>query len=139
MSESCFNNVSITSQNFKTKKQGNLIKIYSSNEFPDAQCEETLQNPEIGLIRTEKYVFESKILKLKQESYKNLKEEFNIPNENNFLIEFTYSNKTEISIRQNEDSLNEVSSKEVFAKLIPVTYINQDAEIGIGHFRVLIW
>ena len=123
--------------NFVVKPEGTLNKIYSSNSFPlGASCINTGQT--IGLIRTEKYVFESKIVELMNNydlDYGELKNSFNIPAVNDFDISFSDSEGMEIEPAKNL----EIPATDVFAKEVPVTYVSKNAEIGVGYLRILIW
>jgi len=126
-------------ENYIVKNLGEIIKIYNSNELFNTEqttCTEgSIPQNDVGLIRTNNYVFETKILELKEKNYDTLKEDFNIPDINDFKINFTYSNATEIEIQ----GIKEIPPTDVFAELIPVTYVDKDANIEIGYFKVIVW
>lgn len=118
---------------------GGLIKIYISNELalPKFSC-----NPpskyEIGLVRNETYVLKSKVLKLNksyEDYYDDVKENFKIPETNDFEFSFLNSNKETII----KISKKEIPQTEVLAELIPVVYLTNDAEIKNGYIKVVLW
>jgi hypothetical protein len=116
-----------------------FFKIYHSNEFEEVSnvgenpCD--LKNYEKGLIRTSKYVFETKIIDLMNEyenNYETLKEELKIPLGSEFNFGFTYSNKTLITIEKN-------ISTNIYAVEIPVQYVDKESNILLGSINIRIW
>ena len=121
------------------KMDNGLIKIYLSDEF---QSQEFLCNPqdkyEIGLVRTQKYIFYSKILELNESydlNYETLKSEFGIPETNDFEFSLLDINKNSII----KTATKEIPSTEVLAELIPVIYFDEDLEIENGYIKVILW
>ena len=135
-SSGCTKIDNLNMQNVITKQEGNLLKIYSSKEFPSNsfQCSTGYK---IGLIRKEKDVFEKNLLNLIDNyniDYEGLKKYFNIPEENNFEFSFIYSNQTEIKTQSKD-----IPTTDVFAKRIPITYITNEAEKEIGGINIIVW
>lgn len=138
-SSDCAEIDSLNIENYKTNKTGNLLKIYSSDSFP-ANTFPCAAPPgyKIGLIRPQNYVLESKFLKL-NESYSNnydfLKENFGIPNSNDFEFSLLDINENAII----KPVPKEIPPEEVLAKLISINYLNENVEIKSGYLRVVLW
>ncbi len=138
-SKSCSDINGLIGKNIFSENNG-LIKIYSSDEFSTNtfQCIDPLKEYEIGLIRSQNYILESKILKL-NESYKDnyltLKTDLGISESNDF--EFSFLDIDEIPII--ETKFKETPSTEVLAELVPVIYLTKDAEIKNGYIKVVLW
>jgi len=138
-SNDCSNINGLIGKNIFLENNG-LIKIYSSNEFSsnNFQCDST-KKYKIGLIRTQKYIFQSRILKLNQsyvDNYETLKSEFGIPKTNDF--EFSFLDDSKISITEAKFK-KEIPSTETLAELIPITYFNENSEIENGYIKVILW
>ena len=132
------NNLNI--ENYISKPEGNFLKIYSSNEFQSNyfSCAPPL-GYKIGLIRNQKYIFQSKILKLNQsyeDDYETLKSEFGIPETNDF--EFSFLDDSKIPITEAKFK-KEIPSTETLAELIPIIYFNENLEIENGYIKVILW
>ena len=125
--------------NFKAKTKNGIIKFYISNEFSNSDsCQDYSNEYELGLIRTQKYVFQSKILKLNksyEDDYEYLKKYFGIPETNDFEVSLLNINKSSI-IKINS---KETPQTEVLADIIPVTYFNKTSEIENGYLKVVLW
>lgn len=140
-SKSCSDVIGLIGKNIFSEENG-LIKIYSSDEFlsNNFQCDST-ETYEIGLIRSQDYILESKFLKLNKsysEDYSALKEDFGIPESNDF--EFSFLNIDEIPII--ETKYKETPPAEVLAELIPIIYLkenNGNAEIKNGYIKAVLW
>ena len=134
----CSNIRSLSSKKVKTIKDDVFFKFYFSDEFTnDFQCDAT-KDYEIGLVRTQNYILESKILKLNENynvDYNNLKNNLGIPEANDFEFSFLDDSKVIIT----EAKSKETPPTEVFAELVPINYLNKDAEIKTGYLRVAIW
>lgn len=136
----CISNSLASGKNYTIISKDSFHKVYISDEFNESSIP-LCQNwgiDEIGLIRTENHVFETKILELNKtyyESYKTLKKYFNIPEVNDFEFSFLKGNKTLIV----EAKFKEIPPTDVFAELIPVTYVNKNANIEIGYLKVVLW
>ena len=129
---------SLNIKNYISKQEGNLLKIYSSDEFLINTFPCTAPpGYQIGLIRKQNYVFQSKVLDLNnsyQNNYDSLKENFGIP-ENDF--EFSLLDINENPIIKTKSK--ETPPVEVLAKLVPINYLTKDAEIKTGYIKVIIW
>ncbi len=136
-------------KNYISKKEGDLLKIYSFGEFPDNtfQCNQQ-DKYEIGLIRNQSYILESKVFNLNESynsDYLDIKEKFGIPEANDF--EFSFLDIDEKVII--ETAPKETSPSEVLAELIPVIYLSprddsgepneNNAEIKNGYIKVVLW
>jgi len=120
----------------------NFFKIYYSEKFQEQ--EENLENCQvindyaIGLIKTERYIFEEKIFELinkYKEDYDNLKKEFKIPDENDFSFSFTDSAEM---ITETEGK-NAPSSQSVYAEQFLIQYFDGEANILTGSLKTKIW
>ena len=118
-----------------------FFKVSYSEEFdvlndPIITCKKIQENQyEIGLVRTEKYVFETKIINLinrYESNYESLKITLELPERNEFDFSFIYDNKTSIGIKK-EVSVN------IYAKDIPVQYVNKKGDILLGNINIRIW
>jgi len=133
--KSCVDENMLGVTNFVTDEDAEPLKIYSSSEFiTGVVCLDPSTDYEIGLIRTNKYVFESKLLELQGEDYEDLKTFFNVPDVNDFVVNFTYSDKTEIGIQTKK-----IPQVNVFAESVPVTYFDRDMNINVGYIKVILW
>lgn len=130
------NNLIIERKNNET-----FFKVYYSKEFgalnsSGKSCEMINENNyAIGLIKTNKYVFETKIINLMNEykaNYSALKSELKIPTESEFSFGFIYANKTAIKIEKN-------ISTNIYAVEIPVQYVDKNADILLGFINIKIW
>jgi len=85
----------------------------------------------IGLIRTDKHVFESKIGDLMKEyknDYEGIKNILKVSSEDEFGFSFTYVNNMVIKTKEVNVSID------VFSKDIPIQYIDKNASIVSGKF-----
>ena len=133
----------INGKNNIYKIDNGLIKIYLSDEFQSQgfSCNNNNNNQkyEIGLIRNQKYIFQSKVLKLNESynlEYENVKENFGIPETNDF--EFSFLNDFKIPITEAKFK-KEIPSTETLAELIPITYFAEDSGIKNGYIKVILW
>lgn len=115
-----------------------FFKVYYSEEsfkdFPTSNnnCADSI----IESVRTKEYIFETKVIKLKEEyesDYENLKDELKIPDGSEFSFSFTYSNGTIIGIGEKEVSTS------VYAKKIPIQYIDEEANVLLGFITIKVW
>ena len=131
-----------------------FFKIYNSEEFEElnettiSPCTE-LEKDEIGwgghaigysvgLVRTDEYVFEEKIVRLIGEyeieaGYENLKDELKIPLGSEFGFGLTYSNETKIGTEEKNMSTN------IYVREIPVQYVDKEANINLGFINIQVW
>ncbi|MBA7696918.1 hypothetical protein ES703_105572 [subsurface metagenome] len=122
-----------------------FFKIYNSEEFEELdvgtmeKCNNLRRKEKeyiVGLIRTDEYIFETKIIDLRDEyetSYENLKNELNIPIGSEFGFSFTYSNKTIIGTSEKNVSTS------VYAEEIPIQYIDREASTSSGFINIRVW
>ena len=128
------------------ESSGNIFfKIYFSEEFEETE-EGTMEGCEIlnketggykiGLIRTEKNIFEVKIIELigkYNSDYEILKNELKIPSGNDFGFGFICNNGTVIETGEKDLSTN------IYTEETPITYIDEDASILSGFIKTKIW
>ena len=122
-----------------------FFKIYNSEEFEEGSggefttCrlyDKDLGQYTIGLVRTDKYIFETKINDLINEyetDYDNLKDDLNIPPGSEFGFSLIYSNETRIGTEEKEISTN------IYSEEIPVQYVDGQANINSGFINILVW
>jgi len=124
-----------------------FFKIYNSEEFDELDegamdgCK-VLKRVEkgyiVGLIRTDEYIFETKVIKLieeyeSEEGYESLKDELKIPLGSEFGFGLTYSNETKIGTKAQNISTN------IYAKEIPIQYVDKEANINLGFINIQVW
>ena len=121
-----------------------FLKVYGSEEFsiietgtisPCQQLSEGSEGYIFGLIRSEKNIFEKRIIQMIEsydDNYESLKEELNIAG-NEFGLGFTYANGTSISTEEKEVLVS------VFVDEFPIQYISKDASRELGSLNVGIW
>ena len=121
------------------------MKIYSSEEFDIPEtgtmngCKRLEKEPHgyiLGLIRTEKNIFENRIIQLIESygnNYDGLKEELGITTGENFQLSFTYANGTIISTEEKETSGN------IFINEFSIEYISKTASKEVGYLNVGTW
>ena len=152
-----FNDVEISNRTIVRNKDGNVLtakisgqdlfvengdekflKIYGSENFSDTDLG-TMPSCQLdytfGLIRSEKNIFEKRIIQIIESynnNYESLKEELNIAG-NEFRLGFTYANGTSISTEEKEVLVS------VFVDEFPIQYISKDAVREFGSLNVGIW
>lgn len=144
---------SVTSQkninNLRIDRDGNLFfRIYGSEEFDVgggaiSGCQILTENSgyTLGLIKTDKNVFETKIIDFIENystDYENMKKQLRIPAENEFGFDFVYADGTNISA-QNFQIQPPTSSTNIYVDEIQVQYISRDAAREAGLLRIKIW
>jgi len=122
-----------------------FFKIYNSEEFEELgvgtmeKCNNLRRKEKeyiVGLVRTDEYIFETKIIDLIDEyetSYENLKNELNIPIGSEFGFSFTYTNKTVIGTGEKNVSTS------IYAEEIPIQYIDREASVNSGFINIQVW
>jgi len=122
-----------------------FLKIYGSEEFsitetgtvsPCEQLSEGSGGYIFGLIRSEKNVFEKRIIQVIEsynDDYESLKDELNIASGNEFRLDFIYANGTIISTEEKEILVS------VFVDEFQIQYISKDAVRELGSLNVGIW
>jgi len=129
----------------RESSEDDFFKIRVSEEFEETETgtmsdceilqEGSISGYTIGLIRTNKYVFEAKIIELKEEyenDYENLKDELGVSSGNEFGFSFSYNNGTTIGT---EESV----STNIYTEEIPIQYIDESASILSGSINIKIW
>ncbi|MEX0921126.1 MAG: hypothetical protein WDZ62_02585 [Candidatus Pacearchaeota archaeon] len=121
-----------------------FFRIYHSDEFEiigvslsDCDSLDLGTGYEIGLLKSDKIIFEPKIENILQEYEDNpnsFKSELNISEENEFSLGFIYSNGTSIIV--GEENLPETS---IYLDKILVKYIDEDGSIKLGYLRIGTW
>ena len=121
-----------------------FLKIYESEEFSIIEpgtislCQQLSEGSQgyiFGLIRSEKNIFEKRIIQMIESynnNYESLKEELNIAG-NEFRLGFTYANGTIIATEEKEVLVS------VFVDEFPIQYISKDAARELGSLNVGIW
>lgn len=113
----------------------NLSKFYFTNDS-QVNFSNCSGNYKIGLIRTENYIFASKIRELINDyntSYSTLKDNLNVPKVNDFSLGFTYENGNKIEVSNEKNP-----STDVFAKSIPIDYFNENSRER-GYLKIGVW
>jgi hypothetical protein len=131
----------ISGQDLYVRKNNDekFLKIYGSEEFDvteNGTMPGCVSSYTLGLVRTEKIVFEKPIIQLidnYNSDYESLKEELNIGSGNDFSLGFTYANGTSVSTQEREIIAN------VFINEFPVQYISESAAREPGSLSVGIW
>ncbi len=120
-----------------------FLKIYGSEEFSNITegtmsfCKELSEGSQgyiFGLIKSEKNIFEKRIIQMIEcfNNNESLKEELNIAG-NEFRLGFTYANGTIIATEEKEVLVS------VFVDEFPIQYISKDAARELGSLNVGIW
>jgi len=123
-----------------------FFKVYYSDEFEERSsispegCDELIKETgyEITLIKEERYVFDTKVLDLlneydDEETYEDLRERLNIPEGSDFGFNFVYSDETIIKTEEKGTPGN------VYAREIPVQYVDEEANVLLGKVNVKVW
>ena len=129
------------------RNSNTFFKVYESPEFSAAEkgsitpCQQLTQGNgySLGLMKASDNIFESKVTGLIENhsrDYDDLKRGLKIPQGGEFDFSFIYSNGTEIKTSQNKTIPNNVN---IYAKKIPVVYINNNAAQEAGFLNVKIW
>jgi len=135
----------IENKNLKieNRKDENFFRIYYSEEFisEEASRQECVELKKegytIGLVRTEKYLFKTKIEEFKDRmklNYDLIKEELKIPLGNDFGFSLTQGGK---EILSTEDS--ETIPTNIYAREIPIQYVDKEAKIFPGFITIKVW
>ncbi len=115
-----------------------LVKVFFSEEFEknsgeDESCEETY---ELGLVRTETYLFESKIKNMInnfKENYIEIKNKLKIPPGSEFGFSFIDFQGEVISTPEKEVSVD------IYVEEIPIQYLDEQANIKSGFLSIKVW
>lgn len=140
-------NAKISGSDLFVQRNGDeiFLRVYGSEEFnitetgaitPCQPLSEGSQGYIFGLIRSEKNIFEKRIIqviKSYNDDYKSLKEELNVGSGNDFRLDFIYANKTILSTEEKEVLVS------VFVDEFQIQYISKDAVRELGSLNVRIW
>lgn len=121
-----------------TSTSENFLKVYYSEAFDEderssSSC--TVSGYNVGLTKTQEYVFETKIIELigNYGNYETLKSELKIPEGTEFGYGITLSNGTLIETPGEESSTN------IYIKETPIQYVDREGNILIGYLKTKIW
>ncbi len=118
-----------------------FFKIYFSEEEFDStddpsQCELISSGYDLGLIKTNQEIFETKILNyisFYESEYGDLKTQLDISSGKEFYFKFTYNNGTSIAPTER------TTYGSVYVEKIDVEYINKKAKKEMGEIEVWVW
>jgi hypothetical protein len=116
-----------------------LFKIYYSEEFGELNPigARPTRATNIGLTKTNEYVFEEKVRALIADNYETLKTEFNVPKDMNFGYGITLSDGTIVETTP-EDLRTNISTS-VYVRETQIEYVNTEGDILLGYLRMKIW
>ena len=139
-------NVKISGQDLYVEKTSEdiFLKISGSGEFDVTEtgtmsgCRHLSEEGGyvLGLVQTEKNIFEKRILQLIEiynQNYEGLKESLNLASGNDFSLGFIYSNETSISTEREE------IFTDVFIEEVPIQYISKNADKEAGFLKLGVW
>ena len=138
----------ISGQSLFSDRAGvSFLKVYESGEFAQGAgamsgCQSLTQGSgyNLGLIKTEKKIFETKVATLINDyntDYDALKDELEIPQENDFDFSFTYKNGTQI-LTQNRGKTT-LSNVNIYSRNVPIIYTSKTAATESGLLNVKMW
>lgn len=112
-----------------------FFKIYYSKEFNGLETGSGCPaiSYELGLTKTDNYIFEAKMLDLINEDYKTLKTNLKIPEGVDFGYGIVLSNGT--SLETNEGNL----STNIYIRETPIEYVDLEGNILAGYLKTKIW
>jgi hypothetical protein len=126
-------------------KRDKFLKIYSSSEYfesmilslNDCMLPQEGKDFFIKSIKTQEYIFESGIVRLKQKydsSYEDVKKYFGVSNEEEFGFSFINSQGiTSIDVGK------EPSKTSIYSKEIPIIYVNNQSNFASGVLKLKVW
>ncbi|MEK6760688.1 MAG: hypothetical protein AABX93_02070 [Nanoarchaeota archaeon] len=128
------------------KEKGFFIKIYYSNEVSQNSgesgtgCNPTASYTISSLKEEQNSIFESNIISLKN-SYdpdcgETLKNDFGVPDGNEFTFSFEFANGT---IIEPKPECGSIPDTDVYATTFPLEYFNSDANPEIGFLTIKVW
>ncbi|MEK6841910.1 MAG: hypothetical protein AABX91_02045 [Nanoarchaeota archaeon] len=132
---------------FAERAGTSFFRVYESGEFAQGAgamsgCQSLTQGSgyNLGLIKTEKKIFETKVATLINDyntDYDALKDELEIPQENDFDFSFTYKNGTQI-LTQNRGKTT-LSNVNIYSRNVPIIYTSKTAATESGLLNVKMW
>lgn len=135
-----------TNVNWSKVNDGEVIKIFYSKEFESIEtglsgCDVLVKNVtfDYGLIRTNEYIFESKIISTldsinnSREYYEELKTNLSIPLGDEFGFGFKDKDGNITQTQEREAMAN------IYVEEIPVQYICDEANINSGFLIIKVW
>lgn len=127
----------------RTDKENLFFKIYSSSEFNLLEEEQLPscslvadEDYSIGLIKTERYIFENKVYEFIEDytnDYETIKEDLKLPPGNEFGFGFIQSNGTKIEVGEATGDIG------IYAEEIPIPYIDSSANTLSGFINIKVW
>lgn len=128
---------------FVELNSNNFFKVYISSELTNqtgamASCTLLIEgvNYSLGLVKTEKKIFVSKILNVIQEyeeNYSNVKLELNVPHNVNFGFSFVYANGTSISTKE------KIPNVDIYSEKSAIQYIDKNSHVEAGELIIRAW
>ncbi len=113
-----------------------FFKVYCSDEsFTNylSSCASSVDDSTPGLIKTEKHIFETKIIQAINSDYDVLKTALSFPESNNFGFNFTYNNGSSIGTPEKDMATS------IYVEDVPIIYVDQDANITSGMLSLRVW
>jgi len=117
-----------------------VFRFYESEEFGEISgtsgCD--MRDYEIVNLKTENYIFESKIIELVSKyeiNYSGLAQDLSVPSANGFWFNFTGSDDVSISPEEKDTP----SGTSVFSKDLNVIYLSEETTIESGKLTVSVW
>jgi hypothetical protein len=120
----------------------NFSKIYYSDAFPSIttsslSCQLLVRgiDYELGLTKTDKYLFENKMVDLigQYNDYDEIKTNFKIPKGVNFGYGIELSNGTTFETEVKNISTN------IYIRRTPIKYMNSEGNISMGFLKIKVW
>lgn len=121
--------------------QDTFFKIYYSEEFNQVSgggggC--TNVDEEIGLVKTDKYVFQEKIESgVDDGDYSALKTKLDVPGKTEFTYGIILSNG-ELIEKTHPDLESDISTN-IYVRDKPIKYIDSDGKINSGYLKIKVW
>ncbi len=115
------------------------FRVYYSEEFGSISSGSACASAgeRIGLVKTQKYIFQKTIEDEIDKDYNGLKEKFNVPEKNEFTFGIILADKTLIE-KPHNDLLSSVSTN-IYVKDKPIEYIDLNGNIKEGYLKIKIW
>jgi hypothetical protein len=112
-----------------------FFKIYYSEEFDEIATNSGCDSMDytVGLIKTNRYIFEKKILDLINTDHETLRNELKISKGIDFGYGIILSNGTAIETNNSDVSTN------IYIKETPIEYVDLDGNILEGYLKTKVW
>jgi hypothetical protein len=137
--------ISVDGNDLSVERDSNLFfRVNEAQEFGAAgsgalgSCQSLVEGSgyDIGLIKTNSYVFETKVLELigtYSADYSGLKSTLNVAPGNEFGFSFVYNNETEVSTSESNVPLD------VYVREVPVQYVGSGGAVESGSLIIRVW